>query len=390
MNQFKSMKAYFDHSATTPVDPAVLKAMQPYFSDDFGNASSIHSYGQKAMAAVDDAREKIADFLGCKTNEVFFTSGATESDNIVILGLAKPGDHIIISKIEHPAILEAAKEIAKNGVEVTYLGVDKNGLVSANELKELIKDNTKLVSIMYVNNEIGTIQPIPEFGRIIKEINQSRKNKIYFHTDAVQAVNYCPMSVDELGVDLVSLSGHKIYGPKGIGILFRRNSTPIRPIQFGGHQEKGVRPGTLNTPGIVGIGKAIELINKNRSENEKIKELRDYLITGILNAIPKSQINGDLEKRVPNNAHFSFYGVEGESLLLLLDQEGISASTGSACSSGSLEPSHVLMSLGMDPLLAHGSLRITLGKFNTKADIDYLINSLPAIVERLRKMSPVK
>lgn len=383
-------KIYFDHSATTPIDPVVLKAMQPFFAEVFGNASSIHGFGQTAMSAVDDAREIIAEFLGCKTNEIFFTSGATESDNIVIQGVVSSGQHIITSKIEHPAILEPCEEMEKKGVEVTYIGVNKKGLVAVDEVKNAIKDNTRLISIMYVNNEIGTIQPIEEIGLLVKELNQSRKNKIYFHTDAVQAVNYCEMNVDKLGVDLVSMSGHKIYGPKGVGVLYRRAGTKILPNQFGGHQEKGVRPGTLNVPGIVGLGKAIELITKDKKSNKKIKSLRDKLINEISKVIPNTQVNGDLEKRVPANAHFSFRGVEGESMLLLLDQEEIAVSTGSACSSGSLEPSYVLMSLGMDPLLAHGSLRITLGKFNTEKEVDYLIKKLPPIVEKLRKMSPIK
>jgi len=381
---------YFDHSATTPVDSRVFEAMLPYFSDTFGNASSIHGFGQQAMAAVDDAREIVADFLGSKTNEIFFTSGATESDNIVILGLAKPGEHIITTKIEHPAILEPGKEMEKRGVAVTYIGVDSKGLVSVDDIEKAIKDNTCLISVMYVNNEIGTIQPIVEIGQLIKKLNQSRKNKIYFHTDAVQAANYCEMNVDKLGVDLLSMSGHKIYGPKGIGVLYKRAGAPVSPIQFGGHQEKGIRPGTLNVPGIIGLGKAVKLITEESNNNGRIKKLRDQLISGILKNIPDTQINGDLEKRVPNNAHFSFKGVEGESMLLLLDQEGIAVSTGSACSSGSLEPSHVLMSLGMDPLLAHGSLRITLGKFNTEKDIDYLLEVLPMIVAKLRKISPIK
>lgn len=386
----KKTKAYFDHSATTPVDPKVFREMKPYFCETFGNASSIHIFGQKAMAAVDSAREIVADFLGSKTNEVFFTSGATESDDLVILGLAKAGEHIITSKIEHPAILEPCREMEKRGVAVTYVGVNSKGLVSVEEIKKSIKENTRLISIMYVNNEIGTIQPIAEIGGLIKELNKSRKNKIYFHTDAVQAANYCEMKVDKLGVDLLSLSGHKIYGPKGIGVLYKRAGVSVNPIQFGGHQEKGLRPGTLNVPGIVGLGKAVELISREKNVNQKIKKLRDRLISGVLKIIPSTQVNGDLEKRIPSNAHFSFRGVEGESLLLLLDQEGIAVSTGSACSSGSLEPSHVLVSLGMDPLLAHGSLRVTLGKFNTEADIDYLLKTLPGIVALLRKMSPIK
>lgn len=393
----KNMKAYFDHSATTPVDPEVLKAMDPYFVQIFGNASSVHGFGQVAIQAVDQAREKVADFLSCKINEVIFTSGATESDNIVIQGLVKSGDHIITSVIEHPAILEPCREMEKRGVEVTYLKVDHNGLISVAEVKKAIKNNTRLVSIMYVNNEVGTIQPIAEIGKLLKEENQERQgsklSKIYFHTDAVQAANFCPMNVDLLGVDLISLSGHKIYGPKGIGVLYRRAGTPVKPIQFGGHQEVGLRPGTLNVPGIVGFGEAIELLldeKRVKLEMAAIKQLRDKLFAGITKTIPKAQINGDLVNRTPHNAHFSFYGVEGESMLLLLDQEGIAVSTGSACSSGSLEPSHVLMALGMDPLLAHGSLRITLGKHNTEEEIDHLLKVLPPIVEKLRKISPIK
>ncbi|MFA6254737.1 MAG: aminotransferase class V-fold PLP-dependent enzyme [Patescibacteria group bacterium] len=387
-----NQKIYFDHSATTPVAPQVLKEMLPYFSETFGNASSIHIHGQTAMAKVDEAREIVADFLGSKTSEVFFTSGATESDNLVILGLAKPGEHIITTRIEHPAILEPCREMEKRGVEVTYIGVSNKGLVSVDDIKQAIKENTRLISVMYVNNEIGTIQSIVEIGELVKEENRKRKseNRIYFHTDAVQAANYCEMNVDKLGVDLLSLSGHKIYGPKGIGVLYKRAGTPLSPIQFGGHQEKGLRPGTLNVPGIIGLGKAVELITQDQESNKKIKKLSDKLIAGVLKNIPNTQVNGDLEKRVPSNAHFSFKGVEGESMLLLLDQEGIAVSTGSACSSGSLEPSHVLMSLGMDPLLAHGSLRITLGKFNTEKDVDYLLEVLPRIVAKLRMISPIK
>lgn len=383
-------KIYFDNSATTPVDKNVLKAMEPFFSDNFGNASSIHGYGQAAIAAVDEAREKVADFLGCKTKEVFFTSGATESDNLVIFGLPQKGDHIITTQIEHPAILEAAKEAENRGIQVTYLPVNNDGLVTLEFVKEAIKENTKLISIMYVNNEIGSIQPIVQIGEWLSDFNKSRKERIYFHTDAVQAVNYCEMKVDNLGVDLVSISGHKIYGPKGIGILYKRIGTPLKPIIFGGHQESGVRPGTLNVPGIVGISKAIELIAQDKKNNEKIKILRDKLVFQILKKIPKSQLNGSIDSRVPSNAHFSFYGVEGESMLLLLDQEGIAVSTGSACSSGSLSPSHVLLALGIDVLLAHGSLRITLGKYNTEKEIDKLIEVLPGIIEKLRKMSPIK
>jgi len=383
-------RIYLDHSATTPLDPAVYEAMKPYFLEEFGNASSIHRYGQKAMAAVDDAREIIAGFLGCKTGEIYFTSGATESDNLVILGVLKPKDHLITTKIEHPAILEPALYLEKMGVEVTYLVPDSNGLITAEQVKSAIKDNTKLVSVMYVNNEIGTIQPIEEIGRLISEVNEGREKKILFHTDAVQAASCLDLDVKKLNVDLMSISGHKIYGPKGIGVLYKRSSVILSPIQFGGHQEAGVRPGTLNVPGIVGLGKAIELLKDNGNELTRIREIRDYLIDEVLAKIPQSQLNGDINQRVPYNAHFSFYGIEGESLLLLLDQKNIAVSTGSACSSGSLEPSHVLMALGLEPLLAHGSLRVSLGKDNTKGQLDFLISVLSEAVSKLRKMSPIK
>ncbi|MFA6322306.1 MAG: aminotransferase class V-fold PLP-dependent enzyme [Candidatus Buchananbacteria bacterium] len=383
-------KIYFDHSATTPVDEKVLAAMLPYFSKIYGNASSIHNFGQVAIRAVDDAREVVADFLGTKTNEIYFTSGATESDNLAILGLANLGEHIITTKIEHPAILEAAQEMEKRGVQVTYLPVSQEGLVSVEDVKNAVKENTRLISVMYVNNEIGTIQPIAEIGQWLKELNHNREKRIYFHSDAVQATNYCEMNVDQLGVDMLSLSGHKIYGPKGIGVLYKRAGTPVRPHQFGGHQESSLRPGTLNVPGIVGLAEAIKQVMANKNDSEKIMKMRDRLVKEILAAIPNSQLNGDLINRVPANAHFSFYGVEGESMLILLDQAGMAVSTGSACSSGSLAPSHVLMALGLEPLLAHGSLRITLGKDNTEKEIDILVKTLPPIIEKLRKISPIK
>ncbi len=384
---------YLDHSATTPVDPQVIKAMQAYQAEIFGNASSIHSFGQQASKAVGTARSQVANFLHCEPSEIYFTSGATEADNLVIFGAAKPGDQIITSKIEHPAILEACREVARRGVKVTYINVDTRGILKLPELKKSIRPNTKLVSVMYVNNEVGTIQPIAEIGKMLEAVNKSRKNKIYFHTDAVQAANYCDLNVQNLKVDLLSLSGHKIYGPKGIGALFVRKGLMISPIQFGGHQERGVRPGTYNTAGIVGLGKAVELINKKTSrlagqENKKTKELRDYLIREVKKRIPDVVINGDLKNRAPNNANFSFKGAEGESILLMLDFAGIAVSTGSACSSGSLEPSHVLTAMGISPELAHGSLRITLGKKNTRPEIDRVIKILPGIISKLRKMSP--
>lgn len=386
-------KVYLDHSATTPVDPEVKKAMDKYQIEVFGNASSMHSFGQKAAKGVEWSRDVIAKFLNCQPKEVYFTSGATEANNIVIFGIAKPGDHIITSTIEHPAILETCQEAEKRGVEVTYVNTDSRGIVLFDEIKKTIKENTVLISIMYVNNEIGTIQPIKDIGGQIKNINSKRDKKIYFHTDAVQAANYCDLDINNLGVDALSLSGHKIYGPKGIGILFVRQGVNIKPIQFGGHHEAGLRPGTLNTSGIVGVGKAVELLlDKSRQAkiNSRTKKLRDKLIKEIPKKIPETYISGDLDRRIQANAHFCFAKVEGESILLSLDFEGIAVSTGSACSSGSLKPSHVLLAIGIPVELSHGSLRITLGKDNTEADINKLIKVLPPIITKLRKMSPLK
>ncbi len=405
-------KIYLDHSATTPLDAQVLKKMQPYLTDVFGNASSAHSFGQEAMKGIDWVREQLAKLFDCKFKEIIFTSGATESNNLVLAGVLSAFNkkqskkyHIITSKIEHPAILEPCQELAKEGlIEVSYVGVDKKGLVAVEDVKKEIKDNTILVSIMYVNNETGVIQPIKEIGRMIEKINKDRNkkqeignkridpySKIYFHTDAVQAVNYCEMRADYLKADLITISGHKIYGPKGIGALYVREGTPIRSIIFGGHQEYNIRPGTYNVAGIVGLGAAVELVN-NQSPiiNNQIKKLRDKLIEGLKKKIPKIQINGDMEKRVPANANISFLNAEGESMLLMLDLEGIAVSTGSACASGSLEPSHVLRAMGIPPEICHASLRFTLGKGTTEKEIDRVIEVLPGIIERLRKMSPIK
>jgi cysteine desulfurase len=399
-------KIYFDHSATTPVDPEVLKAMMPYLKDKFGNASSAHSFGQEAMKGVDSAREAIANFLGCEPKELIFTSGATESDNIVIQGVIKATKekfperklHIITSAIEHPAILEPCREMEKAGVLVTYLPVTEKGLVRVGDVEKAITDDTVSISIMYVNNEVGTIQPIAEIGGIVKAVKDGRQkagNKLplIFHTDAVQAVNYCNCQVNELGIDLMSISGHKIYGPKGIGALYVRGGTLIKSIQLGGHQERGIRAGTLNTIGIIGLGKAVELVNRKQSssaELRRIKELRDKLVEGVLKTIPESQVNGDLEKRVPSNTHFSFLNAEGESILLMLDLEGIAVSTGSACASGSLAPSHVLLAMGVPKEVAHGSLRVTLGRFTKEKDIYKFLKILPPIIKKLREMSPIK
>lgn len=396
---------YLDHAATTPVDPEVFKAMEPYFKENFGNAASIHLAGQKALKAVDEARQVVADFLGCKTKEVIFTSGATESDNLAIRGVlaeladrgAKHQDlHVITSSIEHPAVLETCQFIEKQGYDVSYLSVGKNGIVSLNELKKAIKDTTVLVSIMYVNNEIGTIQPIEEIGGYLKKLNQKRRKnnlpKIIFHTDAVQAVLYLDCNVDKLGVDLISLSGHKIYGPKGIGVLYARERTPIMAIQIGGHQENNLRSGTLNIPGIVGMAKALSLVTRERQTDkfEKMKKMRDDFVETMTKSLEEVIINGDMEIRVPSNIHISFYGAEGESILMMLDEQGISISTGSACASGSLEPSHVLAAIGLKPEYSHGSVRITMGRYTTKNDLDKLAGILPPIIKKLREMSPLK
>jgi cysteine desulfurase len=393
-------KIYLDHAATTAVDSDVLKSMQPYFQEIFGNPSSVHSMGQEAMHAVDASREQIAKFFKCNGSEIIFTSGASESNNLAIQGVIKKYweqngknaqvPHIITTSIEHHCILDAVIDLKKSGlVEMSVLPVHKNeGVVKLDDLKEKIKDNTILISIMYVNNEIGTVQPIEEIGGLIKTHNVNRKTNILFHTDAVQAVNYFNCDVAKLGIDLLSFSGHKIYGPKGSGVLYIKKGTPIKPVQIGGGQEYKIRPGTHNVPAIIGIGKAISIITKQKAkDNESIKELRDYLIGRILKEIPNSYLNGSKEKRSPNNANFRFDNIEGEGLLLSLDMEGIAASTGSACSSGSLDPSHVLLALGLKHEQAHGSLRITLGKHTTKEELDTLIEKTKGIVERLRKIS---
>lgn len=404
-------RIYLDHSATTPIDKEVLKAMQPYLAVEFGNASSLHTFGQLARAGVEQAREQVAKFFGCKPKEIFFTSGATESNNLAIFGLARrlrgiqcnKTFHAITSVIEHQAVLEPCRQLEKEGVKVTYLPVTKGGLVKVGDVRKAIRPETVLVSIMYVNNEIGTIQPIKEIGQLIKKINQTRKSpteKIYFHTDAVQAANYCDCHVDFLGVDLLSLSAHKMYGPKGAGALYVRGGTPLWPLQYGGHQERGMRSGTENVAGIVGLGKAAELLSekpaslaggsKIKSQNLRVKKLRDKLVREVLKKIPDAILNGDPEQRVPSNASFCFKNVEGESILLMLDMEGIAVSTGSACASGSLEPSHVLLAMGVRPEVAHGNLRVTLGKFTTEKDIDKFLKVLPGIVSKLRKISPIK
>lgn len=405
MSRQNAPAIYLDHAATTPVDPEVFEAMRPYFTEHYGNPASIHTVGQKAIVAVDEAREQVADFLGCKTGEIVFTSGATESNNFVLKGVLEASKieqpHIITSEIEHPCILDTCKYLEKKGVEVTYLPADKEGLVNTKDVQGTIKDNTILISIMYANNEIGTTQPIPEIGKIVKEVNNKRLAKpnnltpktynLIFHTDAVQAIQYLDCDVKKLGVDLLSLSGHKFYGPKGVGALYVREGTAIEKIQHGGHQEYNKRAGTLNVPGIVGLGKAIELADKNHGVgSKKQSKLRDTLIDGILKNIPDSHLNGSNKHRLPNNANIRFNKIEGESIMLHLDFEGIAVSTGSACTSGTLEPSHVLLAIGIAKEQAHGSIRFTLGKDTGEDDIKKVLDVLPPIINKLRQMSPIK
>lgn len=379
---------YMDHSATSQVDPEVFKAMEPYFVQKFGNASTLYTLGRDARKAMENAREQVALLIGAKTEEIIFTSGGTESDNIAIKGTAyrlkDKGNHIITSAIEHPAVEETCKYLEKNGFEVTYLPVYEEGIIRISDLEDAITDKTILITIMHANNEIGTIQPISEIGKI------AREKKIYFHTDAVQSVGKIPVNVEELNVDMLSLSAHKVYGPKGIGALYVKKGVRLEPIIHGGGHEKGLRPGTENVSGIVGLGKACELAQKNLIDNSKyITNLRDKLIDGVLNSIEQSYLNGDRTKRLPNNVNFRFTGIEGESLVLHLDSKGIAASTGSACSSKKLEASHVLTAIGLEQVDAHGSLRLTLGKENTEDDVNHAIESIKEVVETLRKLSPL-
>ncbi len=382
------MDNYFDNAATTRTDDEVLKEMLPYFSENYGNPSSIYKLGRTNRRAVEIAREQVAKAINADPNEIYFTAGGSESDNTAIRGIAyaykQKGNHIITSKIEHPAVLETCKQLEKEGFEVSYIGVDENGIINLEELKSEIKKTTTLISVMFANNEIGTIEPIAEIGKIAKEHN------IVFHTDAVQAVGSVKIDVKEMNIDSLSLSGHKLYGPKGIGALYVKKGVRFQKFVNGGHQERNKRAGTENVPGIVGLGKAIELAYQDLDEhNKKIKELRDYYMAEVQKRIPYIKINGDMEKRLPGNSNISFRFIEGEGLLLNLDLKGICASSGSACTSGSLDPSHVLLAIGLPHEIAHGSLRITIGKYNTKEEVDYLLDNLEEIVSRLRNMSPL-
>lgn len=379
---------YMDHSATSPVDPEVFKAMKPYFVDSFGNASTLYSLGREARKAMEDSRKKVASLIGADPTEVIFTSGGTESDNIAIKGTAyrlrKKGNHIITSDIEHPAVEETCKYLEKNGFKVTYLPAGEEGIVKVEDLGNAITDKTILITIMHANNEIGTIQPIKEIGEV------AREHKIYFHTDAVQSVGKIPVDVKDLNVDMLSLSSHKLYGPKGIGALYVKKGVRLEPIIHGGGHEKGIRPGTENVAGIVGLGKACEIAEQNLEENlKRLTAIRDEIIEKVLSGIEQSYLNGHPTKRLPNNINFRFTSIEGESLVLHLDAKGIASSTGSACSSKKLEPSHVLMALGLKEVDAHGSLRLTLGKENKEEEIDYVVESIKDAVDTLRKLSPL-
>ena len=368
---------YLDNAATTKVAPEVYEAMNPYFEEYYGNAASVYRFAGESKKAVEDARKEVADFLGAKPNEIYFTGGGSESDNWALKGLAfslrNKGKHIITSAIEHHAILHTCEYLEKLGYEITYVGVDENGILKLDELEKAIREDTILISVMFANNEIGSIQPIKEIGEIAK------KHKILFHTDAVQAYGHVPINVDEYHIDLLSASGHKINGPKGIGILYVRNGVKIESFVHGGAQERGKRAGTHNTPGIVGFGRATTLA----------KEKMEARTKRVLDEVPYTKLNGDKVKRLPNNVNFSFQFIEGESLLIMLDQKGICASSGSACTSGSLDPSHVLLAIGLPHEIAHGSLRLTLSDETTKEEIDYTVEAIKTVVERLRSMSPL-
>lgn len=384
-------EVYVDHSATTYVKEEVLKEMLPYFTEKFGNASSTYKLGRDSREAVEIAREKVAKAIGCDKSEIYFTSGGSEADNLAIKGIAmankSKGMHIITTVIEHPAVLNTCKVLEKEGFEVTYLKVDSKGQISLDELRNAIREDTVLVTIMYANNEIGVIQNIEEITKICKF------KDVYFHTDSVQAIGNISVDVKSMNIDSMSIAAHKFYGPKGIGAAYIRKGIKFNPLISGGHQEKSKRAGTENVPAIVGMGKAIEIatdIDNLKEYNKKIKELRDYTIDRIEKEISYVVVNGDRENRLPGNVNISIKGIEGESLLLMLDMKGIYASSGSACTSGSLDPSHVLLAIGLKHEVAHGSLRITYGEENTIDDANYIVDSLIVIVEKLRKMSPLK
>jgi cysteine desulfurase len=378
-------RVYLDNNATTPVLPEVLDAMRPYYAEHFGNASSIHHHGQETRGAVERARESVATLLGCRPAEVVFTSGGTEADNLAIFGLVQSGDHVITSTIEHHAVLNSCKHLHEKGVEVTFLPVDGRGLVDPDDLRRALRPNTKLVTIMFANNETGVIQSVEEFGKICAEAD------VYFHTDAVQAASKIPIRVKEIGCDLLSISGHKFNAPQGVGALYVRKGTTLDPLFFGGSHERSRRAGTENVPGIVGLGKAAELAVKAlaNGEDTEMASLRDRLERAILGSVESAGVNGAGAPRVPNTTNIYFDYIEGEALVITLDLKGLAVSTGAACSSGAIEPSHVLTAMGLLPDRARASIRFSLGKQNTSGDVDFATQLLPASVERLRELSPL-
>lgn len=381
-------KVYLDNAATTALSPKVLEKMMPYLTDTYGNASSPHSFGQVARIGVEYAREQVARAINADPSEIVFTGCGTESDNTVLFGVAeryaKKGDHIITTNVEHHAILHSCAALEKKGIKVTYLPVDKDGLVTPEQVRDAITDKTILVSVMFANNEVGTIMPIPEIAAVCHE------KGVLFHTDAVQAAGHVPIDVKAMGIDMLSISGHKFHGPKGVGVLYERKGIRLPSYIIGGEQEKGRRAGTENVAGIVGLGEALELAVTNMSETSaRMTRMRDRLIEGIEATIPEVKLNGHRTKRLPNNVNFSIKYIEGESILLMLDMAGIAASSGSACTSGSLDPSHVLLALGLTHEVAHGSVRLTLGDDTTDEDIDYVLETLPKVAHRLRAMSPI-
>jgi cysteine desulfurase len=386
-------KVYLDYAATTPVRPEVLKAMQPYWIEKFGNPSSIHSWGREAREAIEEARAKVASLINAKPSEIIFTSSVTTADNLAILGvissLSEKQGHLVTSAVEHHAVLDVFKKLEKQGFEVTYLPVDKNGIVEVEALRKALRRDTVLVSIMFANNEVGTIQPIEEIGEVIDSVGEELDRKIIFHTDAATAAEYLPLEVKKLKVDLLNLGAHKFGGPKGVGILYVKEGTKIVPITFGGHHESGLWPGTEPTALIVGAAKALELaISDQLSVTKRVTGLRDKLIKGVLETIPDCFLTGDPQQRLPDIASFVFKGVEGEAILLRLDAVGIAASSGSACTSGELKPSHVLLAMGIKPEEAHGSIRFSLGRETTEGEIDYVLDKLPQIVKALRAITP--
>ncbi|HJY85197.1 MAG TPA: cysteine desulfurase NifS [Candidatus Acidoferrales bacterium] len=386
-------RVYFDHNATTSVDPEVLRAMLPYFSEEFGNASSIHSFGQQTRAAVERARESVAALIGARPAEIVFTSGGTESDNLAIFGLAAAAagkaatgkrPHLIATSIEHHAVLNACQALERRGADVTFLPVDREGRVDPDDARRAVRPETVLITVMHANNELGTIQLIEEIGRIARETD------IYFHSDAVQSAGKVPVDVNRLGVDLLSISGHKIYGPKGVGALYIRKGTRLEPLLYGGHHERDRRPGTENVAGIVGLGKAAELARARlSSEAARVAALRDRLEQGLLEQVAQARVNGGRATRTPNTTNVTFPFIEGEALVIALDLKGLACSTGAACSSGAIEPSHVLTAIGLLPEDARASLRFSLGRENTDQDVDFALATIPGVVEHLRELSPV-